>query len=289
VTKTELKRLFRDGEEVKILIGTDSLSEGLNLQTCAKLVNYDMPWNFMRVEQRIGRIDRIGGRERVDISNYFYTGTVEEQIYRGIGEDFDWFEDVVGPAQPVLGEVERAIEEVAMEQPSKKRDADVRERVAQIREKIAIAQSQPVGISDLEGAPAPVSMPEPAITLSELEETFTNVAATAEHLRPHPEIAGAYVLTTQRHLPVVTLRRAVLDEWAPSVRLLAYLTPEFDELLAAAGAELPEMVDGRPVLAGRRIGRLRDLDLPKRREEGTETRAQTIAEQTSELPLGDRL
>ena len=59
VTKTEIKDLFRSGE-VRVLIGTDSMSEGLNLQTCGRLINYDMPWNLMRVEQRIGRIDRIG-------------------------------------------------------------------------------------------------------------------------------------------------------------------------------------------------------------------------------------
>ena len=53
----------------------------------------------------------------VDVSNYFYDGTVEEQIYRGIGEDVDWFEDVVGPAQPVLDEIEHAIEDVAMTTP----------------------------------------------------------------------------------------------------------------------------------------------------------------------------
>jgi ERCC4-related helicase len=61
LTKKQTKTLFRDGKDVQILIGTDSLSEGLNLQTCGRLINYDMPWNFMRVEQRIGRVDRIGG------------------------------------------------------------------------------------------------------------------------------------------------------------------------------------------------------------------------------------
>lgn len=69
LNKQEVKTLFREGKDVKILIGTDSLSEGLNLQTCAKVINYDMPWNFMRVEQRIGRVDRINGQPLVDVSN----------------------------------------------------------------------------------------------------------------------------------------------------------------------------------------------------------------------------
>ncbi len=289
VTKTELKRLFREGDEVKILIGTDSLSEGLNLQTCAKLINYDMPWNFMRVEQRIGRIDRIGGREKVEISNYFYEGTVEEQIYHGIGEDFDWFEDVVGPAQPVLGQVERAIEEVAMEEPGDKRDADLRDRVAQIREQIDLAQSQPVTIADLEGAPAPEPAPEPAINLSDLEEVLTSVAATANHLEPHSEIPGAYVLKGIKDEPTVTMRRPVLDEWAPKVRLLAYLAPEFDQLFGVAGVTMPDFVDGRPVLLGRPVARLSDLDRSPASSSPEAIRRLSIAEQVGELPLDGRL
>ncbi|MGC9319796.1 MAG: SNF2-related protein, partial [Armatimonadota bacterium] len=60
VSKEHIKNLFAEGEDVKILLCTEAASEGLNLQTCSMLINYDMPWNPMKVEQRIGRIDRIG-------------------------------------------------------------------------------------------------------------------------------------------------------------------------------------------------------------------------------------
>ena len=71
-TKEFVKNEFRDGR-IKILLCTESASEGLNLQTCGVLINYDMPWNPMRVEQRIGRIDRIGQEyDVVWIYNYFY-------------------------------------------------------------------------------------------------------------------------------------------------------------------------------------------------------------------------
>ena len=90
------------------------MSEGLNLETCGRLINVDMPWNFMRVEQRIGRVDRIGGQPTVDVSNYFYSDTVEEQVYKGIPEDFDWFVDIVGGAQPVLATIENAMSAAAM-------------------------------------------------------------------------------------------------------------------------------------------------------------------------------
>ena len=57
------------------------MSEGLNLQTCGRLFNYDMPWNLMRVEQRVGRVDRIGSSHQlVTVSNYFYADTVEQSI-----------------------------------------------------------------------------------------------------------------------------------------------------------------------------------------------------------------
>ena len=59
------------------------MSEGLNLQTSGRLINYDMPWNLMRVEQRIGRVDRIGATYKdITVSNYFYADTVEERSTR---------------------------------------------------------------------------------------------------------------------------------------------------------------------------------------------------------------
>ena len=82
VAKEEIKRRFRDNQ-IKILLCTESASEGLNLQNCGVLINYDMPWNPMRVEQRIGRIDRIGQRySTVRIHNFYYDGTVEAKVYR---------------------------------------------------------------------------------------------------------------------------------------------------------------------------------------------------------------
>ena len=61
VERDEIKRRFRDAE-ADILLCTDAAAEGLNFQFCGALVNYDMPWNPMRVQQRIGRIDRLGQR-----------------------------------------------------------------------------------------------------------------------------------------------------------------------------------------------------------------------------------
>jgi hypothetical protein len=265
LSKDEIKRLFRDGE-LRILIGTDSLSEGLNLQTCGKVVNYDMPWNFMRVEQRIGRIDRIGSRFAVvDVANYFYEGTVEEQIYRGIADDFEWFTDVVGPAQPVLAEIESLIEKVAMSKPGAGRASAVAEQVAALRSDLADAQSEPVTLRDFDHAEEPASGPEPAIDLAGLEAVLTSTTLTAKRFRPHPAIRGAWLLQLPgKHDEVaVTFRQDVLDEHAPAIRLLTYLTPELDALLVDALGEAPSevaLVDGGLDVRGAIVRSLADVD-----------------------------
>src|SRR5690606_16699431 len=102
-------------EAIQILLCTEAASEGLNLQTCGVLINHDMPWNPMRVEQRIGRIDRIGQvHEEVQIRNYFYKDTIEARVYQALAHRIGWFETVVGGLQPILTEVNRTIQELAM-------------------------------------------------------------------------------------------------------------------------------------------------------------------------------
>jgi superfamily II DNA/RNA helicase len=236
VSKTEVKNLFREGKDVKILLGTDSLSEGLNLQTCGKLINYDMPWNFMRVEQRIGRIDRINGKPKVEISNYFYSGTVEEQIYSGIKRDYDWFTDIVGPAQPVLGEVESILEHLTMAPPDILRPVLVQQKIDEIRQAIEQAKARAITLADVGGAIYPLQETHPAIDLPELERVLLTVEATKNQLQPHDTEPGVYILQTSSDKPLVTFRRAVLDRLSPRVRLLTYGTEDLDRLLAVAAS-----------------------------------------------------
>ncbi|MCZ0899173.1 helicase-related protein, partial [Microcoleus sp. HI-ES] len=99
--KEQIKTQFRQGI-IKILLCTESASEGLNLQTCGVLINYDMPWNPMRVEQRIGRLDRIGQiYDTVRIHNFYYDGTVEAKVYKKLRDRIDAFQTVVGNLQPI--------------------------------------------------------------------------------------------------------------------------------------------------------------------------------------------
>ena len=109
ISRDDAKRRFREGE-AQVLLCTDAAAEGLNFQFCGALVNYDMPWNPMRVEQRIGRIDRLGqAHTRVRIINLHYEDTVETDVYRALRGRIRLFESVVGRLQPILSRLPRAI------------------------------------------------------------------------------------------------------------------------------------------------------------------------------------
>jgi hypothetical protein len=95
---------------VKVLICTDAASEGLNLQAAGALVNFDLPWNPSKVEQRIGRIDRIGqALDEVRIVNLFLTNSVDARVYRALALRCRLFEEFVGPMQPVLSRAMRML------------------------------------------------------------------------------------------------------------------------------------------------------------------------------------
>ena len=114
ISRDDAKRRFRDGE-ADILLCTDAAAEGLNFQFCGALINYDMPWNPMRVEQRIGRIDRLGQQnETIRIINLHYEDTVEADVYRALRERIGLFESVVGRLQPILAQLPRMISKTVL-------------------------------------------------------------------------------------------------------------------------------------------------------------------------------
>src|SRR5712664_1669531 len=96
-------RAFHDDER-SVLIATRAGSEGRNLQICNVLVNYDLPWNPMVVEQRIGRVHRIGQRREVHIVNLAAAGTIESYILQLLDKKIKLFELVVGELDLILGE-----------------------------------------------------------------------------------------------------------------------------------------------------------------------------------------
>jgi SNF2 family DNA or RNA helicase len=93
---------FRAGE-VQVLISTDVGSEGHNLQHCHRLVNFDLPWNPMVIEQRIGRLHRFGQTSEVEVLNLCARGSMEERILGVLHDRVRLFELVVGEMDMVLG------------------------------------------------------------------------------------------------------------------------------------------------------------------------------------------
>ncbi len=103
--ESRAKRLehLRDNKQGGLLLCTESASESLNLQFCTALVNYDIPWNPMRLEQRIGRIDRIGQlAEVVQVVNLYYQGTAEWRAYQAMRRRLEAITGSVGPYRPIL-------------------------------------------------------------------------------------------------------------------------------------------------------------------------------------------
>ncbi len=93
-------------EEVPVLLCTESGGEGRNIQFCNTLINFDVPWNPMAIEQRIGRIDRIGQQREVFVFNLVTRGTLEEQVLRLLDEKISMFELVVGEVGAILGGID---------------------------------------------------------------------------------------------------------------------------------------------------------------------------------------
>ena len=101
-----------------VLVATDSGGEGFNLHFARTVVNYDLPWNPMRIEQRIGRVHRIGQERDVFVFNLVATGTIEEEILRVLDEKIDMFELVVGEVEGILGRLgddEREFSDLVLE------------------------------------------------------------------------------------------------------------------------------------------------------------------------------
>jgi SNF2 family DNA or RNA helicase len=98
--KDWMKELFQ--KNVQVLIATEAGGEGINLQFCNHIINFDLPWNPMRLEQRIGRIHRLGQEKDVMIYNFATKNTVEEHILKLLYEKINLFEKVIGDLDEIL-------------------------------------------------------------------------------------------------------------------------------------------------------------------------------------------
>ena len=102
-----IKHLFK--QQAQVLIATESGAEGINLQFCHHVINYDLPWNPMKLEQRIGRVHRLGQEQDVHIYNLAVTDTIDDHIMHVLQGKITTFEQVVGELDAILTMKEQSI------------------------------------------------------------------------------------------------------------------------------------------------------------------------------------
>ncbi|MCR2803764.1 DEAD/DEAH box helicase [Paenibacillus soyae] len=143
--------LFRG--RAQVLIATEAGGEGINLQFCHHMINFDLPWNPMRVEQRIGRVHRLGQTEDVRIYNLCTLGTIEEHIVNLLHEKINLFELVIGELDHILERFEggdsleqrlaKALLESGNDQDLQRQLSMLGSSISQIREEVKSTGSNP--------------------------------------------------------------------------------------------------------------------------------------------------
>lgn len=249
MTRDDAKRAFKKGE-ADILLCTDAAAEGLNFQFCGALINYDMPWNPMRVEQRIGRIDRLGQRfEKIHIASMNYDDTVETDVYAALRERIALFGTFVGRLQPILASLPRSIAEFTL---SPRRD---RQQVDALVQKLDsdIATASNTGF-DLDAiTPADLEQPErpaPAYDLDQLDVLLRRSDLLPNGYHAQPLEPRTYSLTVPglRQAVRVTTSREFYEDQADSAELWSPGSPLFPapptepEAEQALGTPLPTLL-----------------------------------------------
>jgi superfamily II DNA or RNA helicase len=145
---------FRD--DIQVLVATDSGSEGLNLQFCHILVNYDLPWNPMRVEQRIGRVHRIGQESNnVVILNLAVADTIEDYVLEVLYEKIKLFEVAIGEMDLILSDIdesgglEKRILDIIL---ATKTDEEVKDSLANVEKEVKRSKEQAEEIKQLDAS-----------------------------------------------------------------------------------------------------------------------------------------
>jgi|GEM_PF-3324914 len=107
---------FREDPSIRVLLSSEVGSEGLDFQeVCYVVVNYDLPWNPMRIEQRIGRVDRYGQPSKtVIVVNFKIADTVEDRVYHQLLDRIDIFRSSIGDLEEILGDIHARLEAIVM-------------------------------------------------------------------------------------------------------------------------------------------------------------------------------
>jgi hypothetical protein len=135
---------FRASKTDRVLVSTDVASEGVDLQFCRVVINYDLPWNPTRIEQRIGRIDRLGQKaELIHVWNLYFKDTIDDRIVSRLLGRLKVFEEALGEAEAVVGETIRALESALLTRPLTRQEEDDRiDQAAQALENLRLHREE---------------------------------------------------------------------------------------------------------------------------------------------------
>ncbi|GAE91224.1 DNA/RNA helicases [Gracilibacillus boraciitolerans JCM 21714] len=141
--KDWMRQLFQN--QAQVMIATEAAGEGINLQFCHHLINYDLPWNPMRLEQRIGRIHRYGQEQNVMIYNFAIKSTMEEHVMNLLYNKIQLFENVIGQLDHILSDLnvtnlEKEVEQIFQESKS---DGETKIKLENLTSVIQSYQSDP--------------------------------------------------------------------------------------------------------------------------------------------------
>ena len=149
--KEEQVRLFAG--EVDILVSTETGSEGRNLQFANHMINYDLPWNPMRIEQRIGRIHRIGQEKDVHIYNFSAVDTIEAHILEILDAKINMFQLVVGELDMILGDLteKRDFEDLIMDIWARSNNEEaLKSEMQELGDRMVVARDQYLAVKELD-------------------------------------------------------------------------------------------------------------------------------------------
>src|SRR3989304_1088422 len=127
----------------QVFLSTEAGGEGRNLQFAHRMVNFDLPWNPLRIEQRIGRIHRVGQEREVQVVNLWARNTIEEYVLELLDKKVHMFELVVGELEMILGNLdeERTFEDLLMHIWVTRDEAQRRTQVAKLGEELVKART----------------------------------------------------------------------------------------------------------------------------------------------------
>jgi hypothetical protein len=191
-SKEEIKRRLRD-KQVRLLVCTDAAGEGLNLQFAGVLANYDLPWNPMKIEQRIGRIDRLGQeRQEIRILNFAYKDTVEQDVFFTVGTRINLFHGIVGRLQPILSRLPSRFEELTLLDRAARESHRLR-FLAEIEQQVREVEQTGLDIDATvdENLDLP-PLAEPPLTLRDLDRAINIERARPPEIEWRPLDAGSY-------------------------------------------------------------------------------------------------